>query len=370
MRRLKILSVQLVIAFVLLEAALRFYNPIPARVRGSDIVLPARHVYRFDNGEAARKLDRVTVHTKNVLGFRGPDPPRDFADRLTILTIGGSTTEGLFLSDGRTWTDELTRQLEPQFPGVWVNNAGIDGHTTYGHLVLLRSFVVQLRPKVAVFLVGANDVGLAAPNTFDEGIVLPQSGARRAINALARYSETVSLGVNLARAAVARNRGLGHSEIDVRRSAHLVLNPDAMARTEDDYEKYLPDYAERLRRIASLTRANGIEPVFVTQPALFGDVIDPVTAVNLAEVQVNGRGNGHLEWRLLERVNTQTRRVAGEAGILLVDLAAELPKDSTYFYDFLHFTNAGSTRVGGIVASHLIPYLRRTFGNASVRELH
>ncbi len=365
MRRLKILSVQLVIAFALLEVALRIYNPIPARVRGSDIVLPARHVYRFDNGETARKIDRLTVHTKNVLGFRGPDPPRDFADRLTVLTIGGSTTEGLFLTDGKTWTDELTRQLEPQFPGVWVNNAGIDGHTTYGHLVLLRSFVVNLHPKVAIFLIGANDVGLEAPNTFDDGIVLSQTGVRRAVNSLARYSETVSLGLNLARAAVARNRGLGHSELDVRRATHLVLNPEAMNRTEADYEKYLPGFAERLRQIGALTRANGIEPVFVTQPALFGDVVDPATAVNLAEVQVNGRGNGHLEWRLLERVNTQTRRVANESGILLIDLAAELPKDSTYFYDFLHFTNEGSTRVGQIVASHLIPHLRQKLGNAS-----
>ena len=184
-----------------------------------------------------------------------------------------------------------------------MNNAGIDGHTTYGHLVLLRSFVVHLRPKVAIFLIGANDVGLEAPNTFDDGIVLSQTGVRRAVNSLARYSETVSLGLNLARAAVARNRGLGHSELDVRRATHLVLDPEAMNRTEAEYEKYLPGFAERLRQIGALTRANGIEPVFVTQPALFGDVVDPATAVNLAEVQVNGRGNGHLEWRLLERVN-------------------------------------------------------------------
>src|SRR3712207_5892098 len=124
MRWVKILSLQAAIAFVLLEVLLRFYNPIGARVRGSDIVLPVNHVYRFDNGDAVRKLDRHTVHTRNSLGFRGPEPPRDFADRLTVVTIGGSTTESLFLNDGRTWTDAMARRLEPHFPRLWVNNAG------------------------------------------------------------------------------------------------------------------------------------------------------------------------------------------------------------------------------------------------------
>ena len=93
----------------------------------------------------------------------------------------------------------------------------------------------------------------------------------------------------------------------------------------------------------------------MTQPALFGDGADPTTGVELARVKVNGRGNGHLEWRLLEMVNDVTRRVAAEQGVVLIDLARELPKDSKYFYDYLHFSNAGAARVGEIVAAHLAP---------------
>jgi hypothetical protein len=62
-----------------------------------------------------------------------------------------------------------------------------------------------------------------------------------------------------------------------------------------------------------LTRANGITAVWITQPALFGDTIDPTTGVDLAMAKVNGRGNGHLEWRLLEMNNDVLRRVASEA---------------------------------------------------------
>lgn len=356
MRWLRVLAIQMLIVVVLLEVALRLYNPIVSRVRGSEIVLPVKQVYRFDNGAGVRRLDRHTLHTKNVLGFRGPDPPRDFAERLTVLTIGGSTTECVFLSDGRTWTDVLSARLAPDFPALWINNAGIDGHTTFGHLVLLRSLVTRLRPSVAVFLVGANDVGLEAANTFDDGVT-PRGGVRRAMDAAVSRSEVASLALNLVRAARARERGLGHSEVDLTTAPRLVLSDMVMAETEARHRALLPAYAARLEAIVAETRGAGIEPVLMTQPALFGDGVDPATGVALGEVQVNGRGNGRLEWRLLEMVNDETRRVAAARQVRLIDLARTLPKDSRYFYDFIHFTNEGAAAVGEIVAAGLRPAL-------------
>jgi hypothetical protein len=98
--------------------------------------------------------------------------------------------------------------------------------------------------------------------------------------------------------------------------------------------------------------------VFVTQPALYGAAIDPETGIDLAKVDVNGRENGALAWRLLEMYNDVTRRVASAKDLWLIDLAREMPKDSRLFYDFLHYTNAGAARVGEIVAIHLDPHLR------------
>jgi lysophospholipase L1-like esterase len=353
----KFVAIQAIVVLLLLEIALRIYNPVPIRVRGNEIVLPVKQVYTFDNG-FTHKIDRTTVHTKNSLGFRGPDPPANFASRLTIVTIGGSTTESLFLSDGHTWTDAMTRRLDPEFPGVWVNNAGLDGHTTFGHLILLKSFIVRLHPKVALFLVGANDVGLDQPRTFDEGVLPTAGGFRYAANAIAARSELVSILWNVMRAGRARARGLGHSEIDLTTVEHRGVAPDVLEETEREYRQYLPGYAQRLEQIAELTRANGITAVWITQPALFGDSIDPTTGVDLAMAKVNGRGNGHLEWRLLEMNNDVLRRVAAERNMPLIDLARELPKDSRYFYDFLHFTNEGSEKVGEIVARELVPVLK------------
>jgi lysophospholipase L1-like esterase len=368
MRRLKILAVQACLAAILLEGALRLYQPIPFRVRGDRIVLPVRQVYTFDNGGAS-KLDPITHHTKNALGFRGPDPPRDLASRLTLVTIGGSTTECLFLSDGKTWTDVIARRLAARAPDSWVNNAGLDGQSTFGHLVLLRTVVAALRPTLAVFLVGANDVGLEAANTYDAALAPSRAGLQAVGRFVIAHSELASVAQNLYRAGRARQRGFGHSQVDLATANRLALDQTVMDATVRKYRETLDGYAARLTAIVNLSRASGIVPVLVTQPALFGDVVDPPTGVDLATVQVNGRGNGSLEWRVLELYNDVTRRVAGEQHADLIDLARELPKDSRLFYDFLHFTNEGAAQVGAIVSAHLEPSLagwRRQRGPASV----
>jgi lysophospholipase L1-like esterase len=356
MRRLKILAVQACLAAVLLEGALRLYQPIPFRVRGDRIVLPVRQVYTFDN-RGASKLDPITRHTKNALGFRGPDPPRDLASRLTLVTIGGSTTECLFLSDGKTWTDVIARRLAARAPDSWVNNAGLDGQSTFGHLVLLRTVVAALRPTLAVFLVGANDVGLEAANTYDAALAPSRAGLQAVGRFVIAHSELASVAQNLYRAGRARQRGFGHSQVDLATANRLALDQTVMDATVRKYRETLDGYAARLTAIVNLSRASGIVPVLVTQPALFGDVVDPPTGVDLATVQVNGRGNGSLEWRVLELYNDVTRRVAGEQHADLIDLARELPKDSRLFYDFLHFTNEGAAQVGAIVSAHLEPSL-------------
>jgi len=349
--------VQALLVLALGEAALHIYNPLPFRVHGNRIVLPVHQRYTFHN-DVASKLDRVTHHTKNSLGFRGPDPPADFSRRLTLLTIGGSTTECLFLSDGKTWTDELARRLEPSFPGIWVNNAGLDGQSTYGHLVLLRDFVDSLHPRVAVFLIGVNDIGLDASNPYDSSLTPPRSAARSVAAFVTDHSELAGLAQNLLRVARAQDAGFGHGQIDVTTLPRLDDDATNTAVTIRKYSVALPAYASRVAAIVDESRRNGIEPVLVTQPGMYGDAIDPATGVNLATVQVHGAANGRLWWQVQELYNDVTRRTAMDRGVLLVDAARELPKDSRLFYDFIHFTNEGAARLGDIIAGHLEPRLR------------
>jgi lysophospholipase L1-like esterase len=357
-RRFAVFLGQFLLVVVLLESLLHIYNPLPFRVHGNRIVLPIHQRYTFRNDDPG-KLDPVTHHTKNSLGFRGPDPPKDFARRLTIVTIGGSTTESLLLSDGHTWTDVMARRLQRSFPDIWVNNAGLDGQSTYGHLVLLREYVDALHPRVAVFLIGVNDIGLDAGNTFDASLTPVPSRLRAAAAFLTDHLELAALAQNLVRIARARNSGFGHTtQLDLRAIRRLEHDDAASAATIRKYSRALPAFASRVAAIVDECRRHGIEPVLITQPALYGDAIDPATGVDLSTIQTVGAANGRLWWKVLEMYNDVTRRTANERGVLLIDAARELPKDSRLFYDFMHFTNDGATRLGDIIASHLEPFLR------------
>jgi lysophospholipase L1-like esterase len=345
------------VALVVLEVLLRVYNPLEIRFRPDRIVLPAHKRYIFANTEKfPTKLPPATHHTKNALGFRGEAPPKEWQDYLTIITIGGSTTECFYLSDGRTWPDLLGHNLSREFDRVWVNNAGLDGATTYRHLILLQDYVVKLRPKVALFLVGINDVGAGNLAAAEKN---RGDSVRSRWRALLYRSEVYALGQNLYRYAIAQSRGLHHTEVDLRKAGTLASLPDGAGdRMLRDYARdSLPFFADRLAKLIQVCRESGIEPVVITQPTLYGPGIDPVTGVDLAAIKLGDNLNGGLMFRAVNLYNDATRQVAAKHGVLLIDLARELPRNSAYYYDYLHYTESGAQEVAGIISSQLSPFL-------------
>jgi hypothetical protein len=113
-------------------------------------------------------------------------------------------------------------------------------------------------------------------------------------------------------------------------------------------KKAVPAYAERLRTFIAKSRAGGIEPILVTQPVLFGEGTDPTTGVDLGPL-VFARVTSAEMWRVIEIYNDVTRSVGRDQAVHVVDLARLLPKDSAYYYDWMHFTNEGAERVAEIL---------------------
>jgi lysophospholipase L1-like esterase len=348
------------VALVLLEVLLRVYNPLEIRFRPDRIVLPANKHYIVNNVGKFTKLPPTTVHTKNALGFRGPMPPADFKDYLTIVTIGGSTTECFYLSDGRAWPALLGRELSRNFKRVWLNNAGLDGATTYRHLILLEDYVDKLRPKVVLFLIGINDV---SAGNLEEAGKHPGHYLRNLWRSLLYRSEAYCLEQNLYHYLIAQRRGLKHEEINLSKVGTLKHPSKALEQqTIQDYRtNSLPYFARRVEKLVRLCRTHGIEPVLITQPTLYGPGIDPVTGVNLATIKVRDNFNGRMMFDFIELYNNVTRQVAQKEGVLLIDLAREMPRNSAYYYDYLHYTEAGAAEVAAILDRRLAPWLARHY---------
>ncbi len=70
----------------------------------------------------------------------------------------------------------------------------------------------------------------------------------------------------------------------------------------------------------------------------------------------------------MERYNDVTRRLGRVADVPVIDLAAEIPKDSRYYYDWMHFTPSGSEMVANVVASHLCPIVHARFPGHAIGD--
>jgi lysophospholipase L1-like esterase len=345
----------LFLAFCLMEVVLRIYNPFEFRVKGDNIVLTKNKKAVIENTEIPG-LDSTIIHQKNKLGFRGEDPPGNLEDFTSIVTVGGSTTECYYVGEGKAWPAQLNKKLQSRFDNIWLNNAGLDGHSTFGHRILIESYLKDLRPTYILFLVGINDVGRTDLGSYDQNLSRrdkPSSKLKSIFVSFAEISETASMALNIYRSLKARRHALFHKLIELQKLPQMTLSDEQRQRVLSSHGPTLDAYASRLTNLAELCKKNGISPIFVTQPALYGNSVDSETGVDLSLMQVDEEHNGALKWEILERYNDITRAVASKTNTLLIDLSRMMPKDSRYYYDFVHFNNEGCSRVATIIESVL-----------------
>lgn len=367
-------SFLVVVVSILLEVVLRIYNPLQPRLKNDKIILPVNKRYEM-TVDGLPLVNKNVLHTKNSLGFRGPEPPKDWSSHLTVLAVGGSTTECYFLSDGTDWPAVLDRRLHPILPNLWINNAGLNGHSTYGHQVLLDNYVLQLKPDVILFLIGINDVGKDKMDRFDNTLVrnayvdLDGSWWKNMARTIAQNSELISTVRLIIQGVKTQKLHYGDNVYMPVRPADTLTLPPARIQAELDSRKpHLKPYRERVQRLVTTCRKAGIEPVLITQPLLVGFGRDSTTQTDLAKFRLHDTENGELTWKRLEIYNAITREVAASQHVHLIDLARELPKKGEYYYDEMHYTEAGADKVSSIISGDLGSYLKAKYGTGQVAK--
>ena len=366
-KNILVLLISLTLVLGVCEIILRVYNPLGFRIKGDKIILPINKKEIIHHEHGLGKLDKVVVHQRNSLGFRGPEPPADFPRELTIVTVGGSTTECFDLAEDKTWPHVLGVHLQRDFKPLWLNNAGLSGNSTFGHYILMQDYLVKLKPKVVIFLVGINDLGIRGERDFDQRIHgVNFRSLERFLASAAVHSELATAALNLYRyyfpKSVMINNQNDPQEIDFNKLRHFVVSGEARAAMiKDHQDHYLRPYKTRLEKLITICREHNIMPVLLTQPVLYGEGVEEAGGVDLSHRLVAQDMDGATAWQVLELYNGITREVGRERGVLVVDLAREMPKNSTYYYDLMYYTNAGAARLADIVAARLTPFLAQKF---------
>lgn len=343
-----------IVAIILLETILSIYNPFLTKQKFNDITLPVNRNYLF-NGSWHPGLDDEIIFKTNSLGFRGPEIPVDSNNYLSIIAVGGSTTMCKFLSNKKDWPNLLNQKLSYDSKKIWTNNAGIDGHSTFGHQILLDNHIQFLQPNYIIYLIGVNEMARANAG-HDLGLINEELLDLPWWRNLLRKSEAIRLAVNFFRQWFAQST-VGHWKGKFSDLGHINHSKEFINSELKKHEPYLEQYRERLTKLITSTRGYGIEPVLVTQPTIFGKGIDPVYGINLETINWHNL-NGKTWWEILQKYNKVTLDVGNLTNTKTIDLAKFLPKNSLYFYDFVHFTNKGSEMVSEILAKELNLFLR------------
>jgi lysophospholipase L1-like esterase len=346
----------LVFTFIALEIILRIYNPFSYRIKGDKVILPANQVYYYKNDKIGL-LDKEIRVQYNSLGFQGPEKPANYDSCLSIVTVGGSTTACMYISTPGTWPSLLSNELSASFNNLWLNNAGRDGHSSFGHMFMLRDHLLKLQPRVIIFLTGINDV-----DRTDLGIH-EDSSARSFKQFAMRNSEVLNIAVAYLRNRKALSLGLltEFADFRVKKNDTLELSQDTILRALQFQQPMVQGYERRMRALIDTCVAHNIKPVLMTQPMLCGIGIDSATGMNIGKVRIVPGVNGELWSRKLDLYNQTLKRLAKEYNILCIDLAAMMPKSTLYYYDYVHYTNKGAQKLVELIEPELTQYLRREF---------
>lgn len=321
----------------------------------------------------------------NSQGIRG----EEFSPEQTyrILAIGGSTTECLFLDQSEAWPYLLQRTLDETTLNnqeVWVGNVGRSGQTTRHHILEMRYLLPQY-PKVdaVVMLIGVNDllVRLAQdvnyqPNFMDrvgsEEQLIPRTFSvypeeslpfykGTAIWRLARRVKSVGLSLFVQDETGTFQEDDGAIYITWREHRR---NASATRNTLPDLDSALDEYSRNINTIIDLAEKHSVRLILVTQPSIWNPDLSK-EATNLlwmGGISDYQREMGHEYYSVeaLEHGMKMYNEVLLEAcqtrGVECINLASILPKDTTVFYDDVHFNESGSKKAADALAEYMLQH--------------
>jgi lysophospholipase L1-like esterase len=344
------------------------------------------------NPEYLPGISGPTVFSSNYRGLRGPDPT---GAATTILVLGGSTAEGHHLDDTETWPQMMAKELNKHevLGTVVVDNAAKAGLRMRHYYLQARDLVPELKPLDAVLMLpGPNDLIIFLTNptaslqkpseevdsiTFDRKVVDVSPWGReimrktydRLYGLTKRQTQRLLGKLHLwkpkGEQIIRDGRGIFYVEARRRRMEGEKVDFPASLRPELDEKLAL--YREEMEAAVDAIKAHGVLPILLTHPINYRPSMPDALkelwwAGALGGTTQTAEGLPYVSEKsiaaLLEEYNMIARRVAGEKGVPLIDLAEMFRNNTDLYYDQWHFNEIGAERIGKVVADAVLRLLR------------
>ena len=117
--------------------------------------LTRNKIYEYDVKNLYLSNNPIKVtYKRDKFGYRSKDL---ISNKPIVLTIGGSTTDQKYVTEGKTFQDNLDLKVK-KYDFV---NGGVDGQSSYGHLLSISNwhskFLDKDNTSIIIFYIGIND---------------------------------------------------------------------------------------------------------------------------------------------------------------------------------------------------------------------
>ncbi len=318
------------------------------------------------DGKVMPGVSGRTRFTTNAFGFRSPrlqsiDKPVGVR---RIFCIGGSTTACNYIDDQEVWTEKLNQRLQARMQldvTVDVINTGCAGHSTREHITMLAQRVIPFDPDLVIVMAGINDLVLQMATDYSPYREDQRSRYIPSVGWIPKAKYLICSASQIIRRVVLVKRSReGRDELGNYRQTlngdwlkwrRNLLTQRPIERLADASRFPRPEFEQNLRSLVGICRTNEIPILLLTQPAMYRSDLDEYeTSLLWFALGKRHYSPGDMAL-LLSRYNECTRSVAERLGVPLVDLAAQLPRDTSVFYDDCHFNVSGCTAVAEIIAA-------------------
>jgi hypothetical protein len=277
------------------------------------------------------------------------------ASSIDVITVGGSTTDQRYITEGETWQDSIATYFHRNGRQLSIANAGMDGQSTIGNLWDFEYWFPKLssQPKVYLFQIGGNDIYRTSPaGDFDNAVrrIGRVENLIKGRSALYHLYRTI-VGINEAQKMGATPRRVNFSETSY--TEKPLLGDYSF------YDEYLQhELIPRLDALAGAARNLGSEPIFVTQRSYFwreinGHIYGVATRPNIEGIEVNGVDRFVMERAQIKAILSfcKSRKLSCING----DRAVDSEED---FFDFTHNTPQGAEKLGTYIGERLLKILK------------
>jgi lysophospholipase L1-like esterase len=323
-KNLLLLVFSLIITLLTVELSLRLFWSNPYAGSDADKIVKLRINHVNMNHQLHRKLineERPTVlYRTNNRGYLEPAIRFDNPD-LTIVFLGGSTTECMVVEEQKRFPFLVSKLLEEK--GLRVNslNAARAGNTLHDSLNILLNHVSLENPDIIILMHAINDIGiLGTHNDYSS-----RMGHNTSITDIGKYTVQI---------ASTHSAFIGFIRRTLTDYAHLHWRDDINYKNMQIED--IEPFRARLKIFVATCKAFGIVPIFMTQP-ITGNIKNEITP----------------EWMDLEaqRVFNRTiREISNITNTEIIDLETYISSNvknedelKHIFYDGVHVTDYGSS---------------------------